>query len=146
MSSKYDRKKLLTQIGKDTQTFSTQVYLFKQQVAERLGLHPTDFQCINILDQHGPLTAGMLAKQLGLTTGATTTLIDRLEEAGYARRLPDQADKRKVQVTLSGPGLTKMRGIFKPIEQQMDAVWQAFSDAELATIAAYLERMLALGS
>ncbi|MFD9939645.1 MarR family winged helix-turn-helix transcriptional regulator [Nonomuraea sp. NPDC059023] len=66
--------------------------------AEAAGLNATDYYALNLLDLSGPLTSGDLAAGTGLTTGATTRLIDRLEKGGFARRVPDPDDRRKVIV------------------------------------------------
>ncbi|WP_226900320.1 MarR family transcriptional regulator [Nonomuraea phyllanthi] len=70
--------------------------------AEAAGLNATDYHALNLLDLTGPLTSGELAVRAGLTTGATTRLIDRLERGGHARRVPDPADRRKVMVESAG--------------------------------------------
>ena len=66
-----------------------------------LGINRTDGRCLDILQRLGPLTAGQLAKESGLTTGAVTPLIDRLEAAGYVRRRRDTKDRRKVFVEVT---------------------------------------------
>ncbi|MFI6539226.1 MarR family winged helix-turn-helix transcriptional regulator [Nonomuraea sp. NPDC050547] len=66
--------------------------------AEAAGLNATDYYALNLLDLSGPLTSGDLAAGTGLTTGATTRLIDRLEKGGLVRRATDPADRRKVIV------------------------------------------------
>jgi DNA-binding MarR family transcriptional regulator len=74
---------------------------FDLAVAEALGLNRTDLRCMDFLQREGPLTAGRLAELTGLTTGAMTTVIDRLERAGYAQRDRDPADRRRVVVALT---------------------------------------------
>jgi len=66
-----------------------------------LGINRTDGRCLDILQRLGPLTAGQLAQEAGLTTGAITPLLDRLEAAGYVRRRRDTADRRKVFVEIT---------------------------------------------
>jgi DNA-binding MarR family transcriptional regulator len=74
---------------------------FDQAVADALGLNRTDFRCLDVLQREGPLTAGRLADATGLTTGAMTTALDRLERAGYARRVRDATDRRRILVELT---------------------------------------------
>jgi DNA-binding MarR family transcriptional regulator len=74
---------------------------FDQAVADALGMNRTDMRCIDVLQREGPVTAGRLAEATGLTTGAMTTALDRLERAGYARRTRDAADRRRVVVELT---------------------------------------------
>src|SRR5918997_2875361 len=80
------------------QKLIAEVVLFNQAVADRLGMNPTDLQCLNMLLEAGPVAAGRLAEETGLTTGAVTGVIDRLERAGYAWRERDPKDKRRVAV------------------------------------------------
>jgi len=68
-------------------------------IAENAGLHVTDAECIDFLQEMGPSTAGELARATRLTTGAITNVIDRLEKAGYVKRSPDPNDRRKVIVS-----------------------------------------------
>jgi DNA-binding MarR family transcriptional regulator len=74
---------------------------FDQAVADALGLNRTDMRCLDIVQMEGRVTAGRLAELTGLTTGAITTVIDRLEKAGYARRVRDAHDRRRVLVEMS---------------------------------------------
>src|SRR3954469_10310539 len=73
--------------------------LFNQAVADRLGMHPTDLQCVNLLTlADGPLSTGQIAELTGLTSGSATRLVDRLERAGYVTRQRDSTDRRRVMV------------------------------------------------
>jgi DNA-binding MarR family transcriptional regulator len=74
---------------------------FDQAVADALGLNRTDMRCLDVLQREGPVTAGRLAEATGLTTGAMTVALDRLERSGYARRVRDGADRRRVVVELT---------------------------------------------
>jgi len=73
---------------------------FDQAVANALGLNRTDLRCVDALHRMGPLTAGKLAEQTGLSSGAMTAALDRLERAGFARRVRDSEDRRRVLVEL----------------------------------------------
>ena len=69
-----------------------------EAVALQFGLNRTDLRCLGILYRRGRVTAGELAEESGLTPGAITTVLDRLERGGYANRVPDPADRRRVLV------------------------------------------------
>ena len=84
---------------------------FDSAVAEALGLNRTDMRCLDVLQREGPVTAGYLAEATGLTTGAMTVALDRLERAGFARRVRDTADRRRVLVQLT-PELLQRTGEF----------------------------------
>ena len=72
--------------------------LYSDAVAGRLGMPSTDVECLEVLITSGPTTAGGLAEVTGLSTGAVTRMIDRLEQAGFVRRVADPADRRRVIV------------------------------------------------
>jgi DNA-binding MarR family transcriptional regulator len=71
---------------------------FDQAVADAIGINRTDLRCLDVIQREWPVRAGRLADQTGLTTGAITTVLDRLERAGYARRVRDPNDRRRVLV------------------------------------------------
>jgi len=73
--------------------------IHQHTIANDMGLHVTDAECIDFLQEMGPSTAGDLARATRLTTGAITNVIDRLEKAGYVKRSPDPKDRRKVIVS-----------------------------------------------
>jgi DNA-binding MarR family transcriptional regulator len=110
--------------------------------SEAAGLNATDYYALNLLDLTGPLTSGELAAQIGLTTGATTRLIDRLERTGYVRRAPDPADRRKVMVeTAAAP--EELDEVLLGTRTRLAAVIQQYSEAEQATLWNYFEQAAA---
>ena len=94
---------------------------FDNLAAERLGLNRTDLHCLNIIENSGGLTAGELADEAGLTTGAVTGVIDRLERAGYARRVSDPADRRRVKLEVTPKFYSRANKIWGP----MAADWES---------------------
>ena len=119
---------------------------FDKLAATRLGVSVTDLHCLNIVESRHGVTAGELAVESGLTTGAVTAVIDRLERAGFARRARDARDRRKVIVEVTDLFYARAGEIWGPVA----AEWQAamadrFSAAELATIVAFLEQVDELG-
>ena len=109
------------------------------RAAEVLGVNLTDLHCLNIVENHGGVTAGALAVQAGLTTGAVTGVVDRLERAGYARRVPDPADRRRVRIEVTDQFYARADEIFSPVA----AAWQAelsrrFTADELDVVVEFL--------
>jgi DNA-binding MarR family transcriptional regulator len=88
---------------------------FDNLAADRLGLNRTDLLAINIIENSGGLTAGELAKEAGLTTGAVTGVIDRLERAGYARRVSDPTDRRRVKLEVTPKFYARADRIWGPM-------------------------------
>ena len=90
-----------------------------QASAALIGVNQTDLICLNTLFRDGPMSAGALASAVGLTSGATTTAIDRLERAGYAHRRSDPTDRRRVLIEASEEGAQRAFGLFDGL---LDAV------------------------
>src|SRR5262245_29033631 len=80
--------------------------------AKRLGVNRTDLHCLNTIENAGGLTAGQLATEVGLTTGAVTGVVDRLERAGLARRVADPGDRRRVKVEVTPAFYERAREIW----------------------------------
>lgn len=103
-----------------------------EAVTELLGVNRTDSRCLDILEQHGRMTAGHLATLSGLSTGAVTAVVDRLERAGYAQRVPDPSDRRRVLVELTERAQTLIWELMgRPLREAARPVMEAYSDAEL---------------
>jgi DNA-binding MarR family transcriptional regulator len=102
--------------------------------AERLGLHATDWECVSLLNEALPasLTAGQLAELTGLSTGAITGVLDRLESAGYARRERDPADRRRVIVRLDAAKMAEISPLFAGMLADMVALQQRYSEEDVA--------------
>jgi DNA-binding MarR family transcriptional regulator len=102
--------------------------------AERLGLHATDWECVNLLNEAlpTPLTAGRLAELTGLSTGAVTGVIDRLEARGFARRERDPDDRRRVIVRLDERKLDQIAPMFAGMLGDMAALHERYSEEDLA--------------
>ena len=88
------------------QMLSTETALFHHTVATKYGFTVTDMKTVSTIMQEGPMTAGQLAERLSLTTGAVTSVIDRLEKRGIVYRSADPNDRRKVIVKID---VQKMR-------------------------------------
>src|SRR5689334_17357061 len=93
--------KLITAIGERVQAFQEATDALDEAVAERLRLNRTDLRCLSVLARVGSTGAGALADATGLTRGAMTTALDRVEAAGYVRRIRDQRDRRAVRLELT---------------------------------------------
>jgi DNA-binding MarR family transcriptional regulator len=107
---------------------------FDERVAEKLKLSRTDMRCLDLLERRGPMTAGQLADESGLSTGAVTFLLDRLEEAGMVRRRRDTEDRRRVWVEVMPSAQRRLLRMQQPIVEEMRAVTQRFKAEELAIV------------
>jgi len=114
---------------------------FGQTVAIRFGLSESDVEALELLIDTGAATAGRLAELMGLTTGAVTRVIDRLEQAGYVRRIPDPTDRRRVIVELIPEKLAAVEATMARFGEKSAVELDRYSDAELAVINDFLTRM-----
>lgn len=118
------------------QTMVETVLLF-ELMAQHIGINATDMQCLNILDIEGPVPAGRLAELTGLTTGAITTSIDRLEKGGFVERVRDLKDRRRVVVRRL-PSMQEGFEIFQTIYHLWIEHCAAYSDQELTIVLDFL--------
>lgn len=96
--------------------------MFHQAVAESLGLSVTEFKCLDITSRIGPVTAGQLAEYTGLSTGAITGLVDRLEQAGFVKRQSDPKDRRKVLIQAVSMRGAEVGKLFESLARSMGAL------------------------
>jgi DNA-binding MarR family transcriptional regulator len=118
-----DRDRLVEDLNRVMQRNVQETVRFHGAVADQLGLHVTDLHCLGALFDMGSATAGDLAVRLGLTTGAITRVVDRLVEKGYARRVADPRDRRRVVVEIVPDGVgevgTQFAGMAMHLENQV---------------------------
>jgi DNA-binding MarR family transcriptional regulator len=114
-SDRRSKTELIGELISEFRAAGNQDSAFDNLAAERLGLNGTDLHCINIIENSGGLTAGELAAQAGLTSGAVTGVIDRLERAGYARRVPDPTDRRRVKLEVTPKFYARADRIWGPV-------------------------------
>jgi DNA-binding MarR family transcriptional regulator len=108
--------------------------------AEAVGLNATDFFVLNYLALAGPLTAGQLARRTGLTTGATTRMIDRLERGRFVRRDRQSADRRQVVVEIAGDRQEDLDAALAPTRTALYKVFQRYTADEVRTLMDYFTR------
>jgi DNA-binding MarR family transcriptional regulator len=134
-----DRKEITHRLVAAARSYGVASDMFDDAFGQLLGINRTDARCLDIVQRFGRMTAGHLAEESGLTTGAVTAALDRLEEAGYLRRERDSADRRKVFVELTE--LSKALGeiVFEPISRLYGEAMRHMPESELLIIARYLE-------
>jgi len=111
-----------------------------QVVSQEVGLSQTELLAMDLISREGRVTAGMLARELHLTTGGITGLIDRLEKAGFARRSADPTDRRKVIVTASAKE-RRVGELYGPLAADLRRAVEGYSEKELATLTEFIRRL-----
>jgi DNA-binding MarR family transcriptional regulator len=137
-----DRQELLEGLRRAGQELGTLEVIFHSLIANRAGLGATDHKALLFLSEAGAMTAGELAARTGLTTGSVTALIDRLEAKGYARRVSDPSDRRRVLVE---PNVDEARRqiapLFENLGRRLSDLYAGYSTKELELILAYKSRL-----
>jgi DNA-binding MarR family transcriptional regulator len=119
---------------------STEIDLLDHVAADRYGLNPTDMRSLDVVGQLGPLSPTELARRVGLTTGGITTVIDRLERAGYVRRVADPRDRRRLLIEQTAKTAERDREVFGELARMTLESLEGNSANELAVIQRFLER------
>jgi DNA-binding MarR family transcriptional regulator len=137
------RQALVSAVGSATQAYQRATDGFDDAVGRRLGLNPTDLRCLDWLTERA-MSAGELGEAVGLSSAATTTLLDRLERKGYVRRERDSVDRRRVLVELAPRGRARVGELYGPLAREGGRLLARFSDSELATMRDFLVESTAL--
>jgi len=133
-----DPKKEIENWGRE---LNSRLIMFHHAVGERMGLSATEHKAADILRRFGPMTAGELAEQTGLTTGAVTGLVDRLERNGYVKREHDKSDRRRVIIKPIARGrYEEVRNIFEPINDRIAELLMQYDKKEIAAIADFASK------
>ena len=142
-NEKAERQRLIEALQEATRQQSTWTVLFHNAVAGQVGLNITDLKCLDMLIHRGPLTAGQIAEATGLTTGAVTGVIDRLEKAGYVRREKDPSDRRRVivQPVLDKAG-EQLGPLFSHFLQRYSPLLESYQDDELRLVLRFVEESI----
>jgi DNA-binding MarR family transcriptional regulator len=142
-SDEIARDALMIEIGNAGREWSTATVLFHTTLAERFGLNLTDWKCAELVSRE-VMTAGQLANYTGLTTGAITGVIDRLEKARFVRRVPDPHDRRKVMIEALPDRDEEVARLFHPLLHKMAGLMAQYSDKELQLMLTFMRQSIEL--
>ena len=132
---------LALQVVRGAREYSIGAVLFHQAVGQLLDLNVTDMKCLDIMTLKGPASPSELAQHTGLSTGATTAMIDRLENAGLVVRRPHPTDRRGTIVVLSRKAMRKLPAMFASLAKAMDALVSTYSEKELKVLADFFAKV-----
>lgn len=128
----------MAEIGTEVQEFQNATDAVDEAVAELLGLNRTDQRCLGVLFVRGPLTAGQLADAAAVSPGAMTAVLDRLERAGFVRRVREEEDRRRVLVEVTPEARRRAEELYGPIAADGFAAMRQVSIEDLAMILAFI--------
>jgi DNA-binding MarR family transcriptional regulator len=126
-----DRQALLDAVALGMKEVTGLSVLYSQAMASQLGINSTDLECLGLVTFGPGATAGALAEQTGLTTGSITTVIDRLERAGFVQRKRDDADRRKVVVVATSAMKRRGEAPGAPMRKVVNDVLSRYEDKQL---------------
>ena len=134
------KKELLQRLNRALRDTSTESILLHQAIADAVGLHITDHKCMDFLGQFGPMTAGRLAELTGLTTGAITGVVDRLEKAGCVRRSGDPRDRRAtiIEPIPNSEVYKRLVQLFQPLAERMESAASKYTNRELTFLTDFI--------
>jgi DNA-binding MarR family transcriptional regulator len=132
------RRELIEAIGLEVRRSQNRTDEYDEAVARAVGINRTDMRCLDILGQEGGATAGRLAELMGLTTGAITTVLDRLEAAGFARRERDENDRRRVGVVLTEKAHAELMPFYIPLQEMSEKLFARYTEEQLELLLGFL--------
>lgn len=146
MAPRRSKRELVNEVISAFRVSGNQDAAFDGLAARLLGIGESDLHCLNVIESSGGLTASELAARSGLTNGAITGVLDRLERAGFARRVSDPADRRRVNVEVTPAFCERAERIWGP----MAADWQStlakrFTAEELERVTDFLHTTVEIG-
>jgi len=131
----------LMRAGRETSRLSM---VFRYAIADRLGLTVSDLECLDFLADAGSATAGQVAERTNLTTGAVTSMLRRLQQAGYVTAERDPADRRRVIVTLRPERAAELERPYERFAERAQRLIEGYSVEELELLVGHYDRMQAM--
>ena len=138
------RIQILKDLDWRLRSFTTSAVLAANSIAQKVGMGVNELRCAELLVRMGPMSAGKLAELAGLTTGAITGIVDRLEKAGWAKRVADPNDRRRV-IIHPGPQETEtVDGLYNSYIDSLTKFLAGYSDDELILIIEFIDGLIKL--
>ncbi|MBN9457022.1 MAG: MarR family transcriptional regulator [Bosea sp.] len=135
-----DKDELLRLLGDAMRRMGAQSVLSSAAMAKHFGLHPTDLEVLDLIFLRETVTAGALAAATGLTSGSVTALVDRLVARGYVARRRDEADRRRVLISVERAATAPIEAAYEPRRIAMQALWSSFDHETLRLVTDFLTR------
>jgi DNA-binding MarR family transcriptional regulator len=140
VSRQWSRKELAQQLRSEILGYLGAASDFDERLAKKLKLSRTDMRCLDLIGRLGPMTAGRLAEESGLTTGAVTFILDRLEESGMVARRRDTEDRRRIWVEIVPAARRRLEVLQQPVAEEMRQLAQHFKADELAVVRDFMRQ------
>ena len=139
---KISKNNLVEQVNKSASEYTISQVLFRHAVGGILGVNLTDMECLALIFFKGLATPSELARYTGLTSGATTAMLDRLEKAHLIERRRNPQDRRGTLIVLTNERTQEVSAMFASGREAIDRLTSSYSESELETIADYFRRLV----
>jgi DNA-binding MarR family transcriptional regulator len=139
------KRQLSADIRASLREATAQVSLLGHHVSDHLDIRDVDFECLDLVGRHGPLTPSALARLAGLHPATVTGILDRLEKGGWLVRERDQADRRAVRVRAVPERGAQILGLYAGMNGSMAEIISTYDEGQLEVIADFLERTAEAG-
>ncbi|WP_328473155.1 MarR family transcriptional regulator [Actinoplanes sp. NBC_00393] len=131
----------LMRAGRETSRLSM---VFRYAIADRLGITVSDLECLDFLADVGSATAGQVAERTNLTTGAVTSMVRRLQQAGYVTAERDPADRRRLVVTLRPERVAELERPYERFAEHAERLIEGYSVEQIRLLVRHFGRMQAM--
>jgi len=135
-----DKRDSVMQVIRGAREYSIGTVLFHQAVGQLLGVNVTDMKCLDMMTMQGSTSPSELAEFTGLSSGATTAMIDRLEKIGLVERHPHPKDRRSTTLVLTKEAMRKLPLLFQSLANAMEALVSGYSQWELRVLGDFFFR------
>jgi DNA-binding MarR family transcriptional regulator len=125
---------LVAEVIRGAREFSMGTVMFHRAAGQILGVNVTDMKCLDMMTLQGSATPSQLAVHTGLSSGATTAMLDRLERAGLIERQPHPNDRRGTILVLTKQAMRTLPSLFASLGTAMEALVSSYSQIELAVL------------
>ena len=140
--TKLHKNELVRQVNWGASEYGISTVLFRHAVGEILGINVTDMACLALIFSKGLSTPSELARYTGLTSGATTAMLDRLEKAHLIERRRNPQDRRGTLIVLTNERTQEIGAMFTSGREAINRLTSSYSESELETIADYFRRLV----
>ncbi len=130
----------MTQVIVGARADGINMVLFRHVVGEIVGVNVTDMECLGVIFFKGLATPSELARYTGLSSGATTTMLDRLEKSGLIERRPNPHDRRSIHIVIGREAAEKVGPLFASVRKAQDALLSSYTEGELELLSDYFKR------
>jgi DNA-binding MarR family transcriptional regulator len=141
-----DRRRRIAQAKLGLRELRIELAVLNHRVGSRIELKDVDFDCLDVITQHGPITPSALARRIGVHLATMTGILDRLERGGWITRDRVETDRRAVLVRGVPDKQRDIFRLYEPMNKSLDEILETYSDDQIELIADFLSRCTEAGN